>query len=454
MRISPKQLLQGLLYLTPIALLALASCGGGGGGSTTPPLTTATVPAAPTGVSATDATKCTVRIQVSWNAVTGAAGYNIYRDTASSVTATTPLNSATPISMNSYIDTDPTLSAGTNYYYKVTARNSVGESLRSVAASAVAPAPTACTNVGGSIQGSALPILAQVTTFAGHYPNQGYLDGAASTAQFLSPTAIATDGVYLYVADKDNDVIRKIAISSGAVSTVAGIATSPGSVDSINGTPQFNRPDGITIDPTGTTLYVSDTGNGSIRKIDLSTTPVTVTTLAPSIGIGSVPRGITIDQSGAYVYVADVHNHAVIQVDTTTGSLYTVTTALTAPIGITTIGTNLYVTDSMIGGNTGTISQITIGTWTMASGASGFNIPQGITSDGANLYVTNSGDHTVYKVDPGTWASTKMTGTIGTAGYVNGAVGSALFNSPTGITTDGSYLYVVDSGNNVIRKIQ
>jgi len=304
--------------------------------------------------------------------------------------------------------------------------------------------------VGGSVQGSTLAASTQVTTFAGRYPFPGSADGPASTAQFNSPTAIATDGVNLYIADKDNDVIRKIDILSGTVSTVAGIVLSPGNAESP--APQFDHPDGITIDPTGLYLYVSDTVNGSIRKIDLSTTPATVSTLAASIGVGGVPRGITIDRNGN-LYVADVFNNSIVRVATSNGSLSTVANGtLSSPVGITTDGTTLYVTET---GNS-KLSTIDIATNALASGvASGFNIPQGITSDGTNLYVTNSGDHTVDKVViGGLWTKSLITGTAGSPGYNNGPVATALFNTPTGITTDGTNLYVVDTANSVIRKIQ
>jgi DNA-binding beta-propeller fold protein YncE len=77
---------------------------------------------------------------------------------------------------------------------------------------------------------------------------------------------ITTDGTNLYVAEQANHKIRKIVISTGAVTTVAGTGSS-GSANNTTGTSaSFNGPEGITTD--GTYLYVTDTQNDTIRKIE------------------------------------------------------------------------------------------------------------------------------------------------------------------------------------------
>ena len=127
---------------------------------------------------------------------------------------------------------------------------------------------------------------------------------------FYSPTGITTDGTNLYVAEFSNHLIRKIVISTGAVTTLAGTGSS-GSTDNSTGTSaSFNSPIGITTD--GTNLYVADENNHQIRKIVIDNG--TVTTLAGST------EGSTDNATG------------------TSASFY-------EPVGITTDGTNLYVTD-------------------------------------------------------------------------------------------------------------
>ena len=76
---------------------------------------------------------------------------------------------------------------------------------------------------------------------------------------------ITTDGTNLYVADYGNNLIRKIVISTGVVTTLAGT----GSAGSANGTgtsASFYQPDGIVTDKTN--LYVVDNANNLIRKIE------------------------------------------------------------------------------------------------------------------------------------------------------------------------------------------
>ncbi len=102
----------------------------------------------------------------------------------------------------------------------------------------------------------------------------GFADGTGTAALFNTPSGITSDGTNLYVADKGNNVIRKIVISTGVVTLFAG--SSSGASGFANGTGTaalFNAPSSIASD--GTNLYVSDAGNNSIRKIVISTAAVT-----------------------------------------------------------------------------------------------------------------------------------------------------------------------------------
>jgi sugar lactone lactonase YvrE len=104
-----------------------------------------------------------------------------------------------------------------------------------------------------------------VTTLAGD-GTASFADNTDGTlAEFNQPIGITTDGTNLYVADLQNNRIRKVVIATGAVTTVAGDGT-PAFADNADGTmAEFNFPEGITTD--GTNLYVADTGNHRIRKI-------------------------------------------------------------------------------------------------------------------------------------------------------------------------------------------
>jgi hypothetical protein len=68
------------------------------------------------------------------------------------------------------------------------------------------------------------------------------------------------------VADYNNHTIRKVVIATGVVTTLAGTAGSPGATDGTGLAAMFNNPAGITTD--GTSLYVADYSNHTIRKVE------------------------------------------------------------------------------------------------------------------------------------------------------------------------------------------
>jgi hypothetical protein len=288
-----------------------------------------------------------------------------------------------------------------------------------------------CVQMGGSLQGAELSLTAEVTTLAGESTN-GSRDGNGTSARFYQPFGITTDGTNLYVTDSKNHTIRQVVISTeAAVTTLAGTAGSQGSTDHGNGTSaRFKSPKGITTD--GTNLYVADMSNHVIRQIVIST-EAAVTTLAGTAGsVGST------DGNGTAA-------------------------RFRSPYGITTDGTNLYVTDSyyhlirQIVIDNGSVTTLagtgdngsTNGTGTSAS----FNSPLGITTDGTNLYVADSSNHLIRQIVISTKAVTTLAGTAGTSGTTDDNGTSASFYGPTGLATDGSYLYVADRSSSLIRRI-
>ncbi|MGD0276397.1 MAG: hypothetical protein ABSB79_10140, partial [Syntrophales bacterium] len=133
--------------------------------------------------------------------------------------------------------------------------------------------------MGGAIQGNPLNLATTVSTMTGI--TYGSTDGTGAAALFSYPHGITTDGTNLYIADSDNDTIRKIIISTGVVTTLAGTAGVGGSTDGTGSAARFNSPYGITTD--GTNLYIADDANDTIRKIVISTG--VVTTLAGTTGV-------------------------------------------------------------------------------------------------------------------------------------------------------------------------
>ena len=107
-------------------------------------------------------------------------------------------------------------------------------------------------------------LLADISTYAG-IATEGFQDGNADAAKFGEEKNIVSDTEgNLYVADAQNNSIRKISVS-GNVTTIAGTATS-GFQNGSGGAAKFNFPDGIAIDAQGN-LFISDGSNFRIRKI-------------------------------------------------------------------------------------------------------------------------------------------------------------------------------------------
>jgi len=172
--------------------------------------------------------------------------------------------------------------------------------------------------MGGSRQGVELSLSTAVTTLAGTGDN-GSANGTGTSASFYNPIGMTTDGTNLYVGDIINHLIRKIVISTGVVTTLAGTGSS-GSANGTGTSASFSKPLGITTD--GTNLYVSDSNKKKIRKIVISTGAVTIVAGTGSSGSAngtgtsasfSYPSGITTD--GTNLYVADQVNHLIRKIE-------------------------------------------------------------------------------------------------------------------------------------------
>jgi sugar lactone lactonase YvrE len=269
-----------------------------------------------------------------------------------------------------------------------------------------------------------------LTTIAGKAGIWGSSDGAGAAALFYYPRGIATDGANLYVADSSNHTIRKIAISTGEVTTLAGSAGASGSSDGVGTAARFYYPCGITTD--GANLYVADTSNHTIRKIGISTGFVTTLAGTEEIsgyrdGAGTLarfffPYGITTD--GADLYVADSSNHTIRKIAISTGVVTTFAGTADVP------------------GNSN-------GTGQMAR----FCYPRGIETDGTNLYVADTGNHTIRRIAISTREVTTLAGSAGYEGSDDGTGDTARFYFPSGVTTDGAKIYVADTYNHKIRTI-
>lgn len=177
----------------------------------------------------------------------------------------------------------------------------------------------------------------------------GYADGPSASASFKIPCGLTIDAAgNVYVADKGNDCIRKIA-PAGVVTTVAsGIAA----------------PTGVDIDAGGN-LYVSEQATGKIKKVSVNGTIGVV-----AFGMGAICE-LRVDASG-YIFISDQSSNAVKKFSPTIGANTTLEGAITGPVGLAIDGLgNIYVTT---GDNS--VLKISIGGYTIDKA-----LPTGLTFD-------------------------------------------------------------------------
>jgi hypothetical protein len=332
--------------------------------------------------------------------------------------------------------------------------------------------------VGGSTQGvsvSGTAATAYVATLAGLAGNFGSTNGTGTTARFNTPYHLTYNGANLYVADGTNNVIREINPASGAVTTLATVDGVPNPVNLV-------YPVGITAD--GPVLYVSESNR--IRRIVIGSglTTTIAGTGAPGFADGpglsatfNNPMGLTTD--GLSLFVADTNNSVIRRIDLFNNTVTTLAGIPGAPgavdgawnvakfdnpQGITTDGVNLYVADT----SNLKVRKVMIATGQVATlagdGVSGsvdnatgtlarFKGPLGITSDGSHLFVTDGNDMTVRFIDIASTQVGTLAGTTASTGSTDGIGAAARFNGPWGITTNGASLFVSEATNHTIRKI-
>jgi uncharacterized protein (TIGR03437 family) len=182
-----------------------------------------------------------------------------------------------------------------------------------------------------------------ITTIAGRVGQVGFYGdgGPASAALVWSPAGVGVDAAGdVFIADTVNNVIRKITVLTGNISTVAGgtPAVACETDEGFNGdggqatAAELNHPQGVFVDASGN-LYIADTENNRIRKVSTSGIITTVAGngtgvfsgdggAATSAGVAS-PNGVWVDASGN-IYIAGTLNSRIREVSAATGIITTV----------------------------------------------------------------------------------------------------------------------------------
>ena len=318
-----------------------------------------------------------------------------------------------------------------------------------------------------------------ITTVAGASFDGFSGDGGPATGESLdSPSGVFADGSgNLYIADTKNHRIRKVD-PSGIITTVAGNGTEGFTGDGGAATDaSLDSPNSVFVDGSGH-LYIADWGNQRIRKMDASGIITTVAggregnygyvpwytpwddgDAATDASLGE-PRGVFVDGSGN-LYIADARSDRIGKVDPS-GIISTVAAGLGDLRGIFGDGSgDLYIVSSYriwkrdLSGATSTVA----GGGGLGDGGAATDAtlyaPGCIFVDGSgNLYIVDMGNNRIRKVD----ASGNISTVAGNGDYGfsddGGAATDASLGEPGGIFVDGSGdLYIADMGNNRIRKV-
>ena len=250
-------------------------------------------------------------------------------------------------------------------------------------------------------------------------------NGPGTTAALSGPGAVAVDGAgNVFIADTVNNRVRKLS-AAGTITTIAGTGTG-GSLG--DGGPavgaQLKGPSGIAVDDEGN-VYVADTGNHRVRKID--TTGV-ITTLAGTGAAGfggdgspaasallSGPVGVAVGPNGE-LYVADAGNQRVRRID----RFATITTVAGTGVG-------------GFSGDDGPGSDAQL------------KSPKGVAvnADG-DVFVADTGNNRVRRIDP-----------FGTISTVAGDGTATVLNQPAEVAAydTGNLVFIADTNNNRVRRL-
>ncbi|HTC76167.1 MAG TPA: Ig-like domain repeat protein [Edaphobacter sp.] len=318
---------------------------------------------------------------------------------------------------------------------------------------------------------------------------------SAITVSLILPSAIVFDATgNLYIAETGNHIIRKVD-STGNITTIAGTGTQGFSGDAGPATSAtLDSPQGIALD-TKNNLYIADTHNHRVRKLNLTTGIITTiagatpgfsgdTALATSAQL-NLPTALALDAADN-LYFADTGNHRIRKITATTGIITTIAgngtqgfsgdagpaiaATIDSPTGLALdTANNLYLADThnhrvrKITATTGIISTIA------GTGAQGFSgdttastsatlaLPHGITIDSAgNLYLADTQNHRIRRIDATTGIITTVAGdgTQAFAGDGGPAIAASLDTPRAAALSPSTLLTLADTGNQRIRQLE
>jgi sugar lactone lactonase YvrE len=258
----------------------------------------------------------------------------------------------------------------------------------------------------------------------------GFEDGDFQSSRFRGPQGMALVGEWLYVADTDNHVVRRIDLQNALVVTVAGTgeqAHGPHRGGPANEVPLSSPWDVVMHDGR---LYVAMAGLHQLWEVEA------LDRAMPWVGSGrenlvdgpadeaqlAQPSGLALDEAADTLFVADSEASAVRAVALDGGYVHTV------------VGTGLFDFGDVDG----------------VGDAVRLQHPLGLAFGGGVLYVADSYNHKIKRCDPAARTVTSFLGS-GLPGHRDGPAAEAQFSEPGGVSFADGRLYVADTNNHAIR---
>jgi hypothetical protein len=286
----------------------------------------------------------------------------------------------------------------------------------------------------------------------GHPEERAHVDGPFATARFRGPSAISLALGYdeLFVADRGAHAVRKLDVRNRTVSTAAGAPPNTRRVDGARNVARFTMPFGITTDESGAVyvgdiVFDGDEPNSTIRRYDPASASLATLSGIPTRPFGDQPPVDGPKDQARFWF----------------------------PIDLVHVDGNLYVVDSAaqavrrVSATTGEVKTIAgeLGAMGDADGVGAaarfkFIDPQGgdsgiiggaIATDGTHLFVADTGNFRIRKIVLATGEVTTLAG--GEKGAANGVGAAAQFMFPAGLSYADGMLYVADMLDHTIRRV-